>query len=71
MPRCGDPARVYQAQRAGTVRRLVTEERLDRFDAEQCVAAWERHAADAELMFEGGAFLDAAWEWITESRRKR
>ena len=48
----GDLARIYQAQRAGILMRLVNAERLDRFDAEQWITAWERHAAEAELVFD-------------------
>jgi hypothetical protein len=39
MTRRGDPERIYKAQRAGMFMRLVSAERLDRFDAEQSRAA--------------------------------
>ena len=42
MSRRGDPERIYQAQRAGVVIRLVSAERLDRLDAEHWIARWER-----------------------------
>ena len=68
MTRRGDPARIYQAQRAGVFMRLVNAERLDRFDAEHWIARWERHVAESELVIDGGRFWDEAWRWIEGER---
>ena len=42
--RRGDPERIYQAQRAGIFRRLVTGERLNELDAGHWISRWEREA---------------------------
>jgi hypothetical protein len=70
MPRRGDPERIYQAQRAGIFNRLVSAERLDRFDAEQWIGAWEREAEANGPARGSQGYWDAAWEWIRENRRK-
>jgi hypothetical protein len=69
MPRRGDPARIYQAQRAGIFRRLVTAERLDQLDAEHWISRWEREAEANGPTRGSQGYWDAAWEWITENRR--
>lgn len=67
MARRADPERIHAAQRAATVRRLelggMSHER-----AEALVGRWEA-VAPADGPQRGGAYWDAAWEWIEARRR--
>ena len=58
-----------QAQRAGILTRLVSEERLSASDAEQWMAPWVSHVDEAEIEFDGGRFWDEAWTWIVARKR--
>ena len=69
MPRRGDPERIYQAQRAGIFARLVREARLDRFDAEQWIVAWEVEAEAAGIARRSPGFWDEGWHWIQAMRK--
>jgi hypothetical protein len=69
--RRGDPERICQAQRAGVFMLLVSAERLDRFDAEQWLAAWEREADANGPAVGSPGYWDAAWNWIADNRRAR
>ena len=58
-----DPKRIYEAQRAGTLRRLIGEGELpDR--AERLVAQWELQAAQDGLERDG-RYWDAGWAWCS------
>jgi hypothetical protein len=63
--------RIYQAQRAGTFRRLVDAERLNELDAEHWLARWEREAEISDVDRTSGAYWDDAWRWIAEQRSAR
>jgi predicted RNA-binding Zn ribbon-like protein len=68
--RRGDPERIYQAQRAGIFMRLVSEARLDRFDAEHWIARWEREAEATGRERGSTGFWDDAWRWIEDERSR-
>ena len=68
--RRGDPERIYQAQRAGIFRRLVSAERLNELDAEHWVSRWEREA-EARGRGRSQGFWDDGWHWIAEQRGRR
>ena len=65
-----DPERIYAARRASIFRRLVDSERLNRFDAEQWIEAWEREAARTGVEAGGHGFWDAGWLWIENQRNE-
>ena len=68
--RRGHQERIYQAQRAGIFARLVTSERVSEIDAEHWISRWEREA-DASGRQRDDHYWSAAWDWITEQRRRR
>jgi hypothetical protein len=67
MSRRSTPERLYQANRSGTVKRLIAERELPE-RAEALVAAWEAERAD-DGHGRDGRWWDAAWEWIDSQRR--
>jgi hypothetical protein len=68
MSRRADPERIYQAQRAGTFRRLVLEGRLDELDAEHWVSAWEREAPAIDMARGSDGYWADGWVWIKQQR---
>ena len=69
MFRRGDYERLYQAQRAGTFRRLVMFEGLEALEAEGWISRWEREAGAKRIARGSMGFWDAGWRWIAENRR--
>jgi len=66
MSRRSTPDRIYQAHRAGTLRRLEAERELpDR--AEGLVAAWEAETADDGRERDGRWWQDG-WQWMAARR---
>lgn len=65
----GDPERIYQAQRAGILRRLVDDERVPEAKANALIAAWERATAITGAERESPLYWDFAWDWIAERRK--
>jgi hypothetical protein len=66
--RRGDPERIYLAQRAGIFMRLVSYERLDRFDAEHWITALEREAEATGRERGSTGYRDEGWRWISGQR---
>jgi hypothetical protein len=66
--RRGDPERIYQAQRAGVFMRLVSYERLSRFDAERWIARWEREGEATGRERGSAGYWDEGWQWISGQR---
>lgn len=67
----GDPERIYQAQRAGTFRRLVDAERVDVIEAEHLLSSWAREAEAIGLTSRSARYWDDAWTWIAVPRSAR
>jgi hypothetical protein len=67
MSRRPDPKRIYEAQRAGTLTRLIGEGELP-VQAEPLVAQWELQAAQDGLERDGRNW-DAGWACILSQRR--
>ena len=61
-----DPERIYQAQRAGTLQRLIGERELPD-QAERLVAQRELRAAKDGLERDG-RYWDAGWAWMLAQR---
>jgi hypothetical protein len=68
LTRRGDPYRIYQAQRAGVLRRLVDGERVPVTKAERWLEEWEREAEAAGRDRREPRYWDDAWDWIAERR---
>ncbi len=66
MARRSTPERIYQAHRAGTIRRLEGEGELPE-RAEALVAAWEAEAAQDGRDRDGRWWQDG-WRWMAERR---
>jgi hypothetical protein len=64
-----DPKRIYEAQRAGTLRRLIAEGEFPD-QAERLVAQWELQAAQNGRERDG-RYWDAGWAWMFARRRGR
>jgi hypothetical protein len=65
--RLSDPKRIYEAQRAGTLTRLIGEGELPD-QAERLIALWELQAAQDGLERDG-RYWDAGWAWMLAQRR--
>jgi hypothetical protein len=63
-----DPERIYQAHRAGTLRRLADQQHLGDERAEALIAAWEAEAASRGLDRHSSAFWREGDEWIARQR---
>ena len=68
MARRADPARILEAQRAGTRQRLLgLGWQADRVDG--LMAAWEA-APESQSLPRDGRYWDAAFEWIVAQRQR-
>lgn len=65
-PRRGDPARIYEAARAGITQRLITSERLTDRQAEQLLSSWELHAELSGIDRGSNHYWYQAERWIRE-----
>ena len=64
----GDPARSYEAVRAGLFNRLVDQERIGLLDAEYWLRAWEAKADDIGRPRDSADYWDEGWRWISGER---
>jgi hypothetical protein len=69
MPRRGDPARVFEAQRAGVYARL-TETGMQPQTADRWLHGWVLEATGRGLP-KDGAYWQAGWDWIAAERAAR
>jgi hypothetical protein len=63
-----DPERIYQAHRAGTLRRLADQQHLGDERAEALIAAWEAEAASRGLDRHSTVFWRGLEEWIASQK---
>jgi len=68
--RSRNQTRIYSAQRAGMLARLIRNERVGELEAERLIAVWEQAAAEAGRDRASNAYWDDAWTWIEAQRRK-
>jgi hypothetical protein len=71
MSRRADPIRVYGAQRAGMLRRLVEAFAFTEARAEAAISAWEREAERCGVGRLEAGYWTTAEVWILERRRTR
>lgn len=69
MSRRTDRQRIYEAQRAGTKRRL-TLDGMSEVDAEAWIVSWEAQTA-SDGLDHGSAYWETAWQWIAAERQHR
>lgn len=69
MTRSRNPDRIYAAQRAGVIARLIRSERVGETEAERLVALWEREAEETGRLRGSLRYWDDAWVWITAKRK--
>jgi hypothetical protein len=70
MTRSRNPSRIYAAQRAGVLARLIRNERVGELEADRLIALWERSADEAGRDRGSNTYWDDAWTWIDEERRR-
>jgi len=68
MSRRSTPERIYQSQRAGTIRRLTLDGELPQ-RAEAPVTAWESESAE-DARERDGRWWDDAWRWMAERQSR-
>jgi hypothetical protein len=69
MTRSRNPDRIYAAQRAGVIARLIRNERVAETEAERLVALWEGEADKTGRPRGSVRYWDDAWPWIEAKRR--
>lgn len=68
MTRSRNADRIFAAQRAGVIARLIRNERVGETEAEGLVALWEREAEETGRLRGSVRYWDDAWAWITAKR---